>query len=87
MFEPVVTSLTIGGARFLTGMDARWVGCMHDNVQRIYFANHTSHMDFVLVCSALPGAVSGKKLDRLRLVITGIEVSCASTLFTARFGR
>jgi 1-acyl-sn-glycerol-3-phosphate acyltransferase len=60
MFEPVVTSLTIGGARFLTGMHARWVGCMHDNVQRVYFANHTSHMDFVLVWSALPARLREK---------------------------
>jgi 1-acyl-sn-glycerol-3-phosphate acyltransferase len=60
MFEPVISNLTIVGARFLTGMQARWVGCNPDDVQRIYFANHTSHMDFVLLCSALPARIRAK---------------------------
>jgi 1-acyl-sn-glycerol-3-phosphate acyltransferase len=60
MFELLTTNLTIGGARFLTGIEARWVGCCPDDVQRIYFANHTSHMDFVLLCSALPARIREK---------------------------
>ena len=60
MFEPVVATLTIGGARLLTGVQARWVGCRPDDVQRVYFANHTSHMDFVLLCSALPSRIREK---------------------------
>ena len=46
--------LAVAGTRFLTGLQARWVGCEPQDVQRIYFANHTSHMDFVLLWSVLP---------------------------------
>jgi 1-acyl-sn-glycerol-3-phosphate acyltransferase len=60
MFEPVVANLTIGGARLLTGAQARWVGCSPAAVQRIYFANHTSHVDFVLLSSALPAWIREK---------------------------
>jgi 1-acyl-sn-glycerol-3-phosphate acyltransferase len=60
MFEPAVANLTIGGARLLTDVQARWVGCRPADVQRIYFANHTSHMDFVLLCSALPSRIREK---------------------------
>ncbi len=40
--------------RFLTGGTPRWNGCLPDRRQRIYFANHTSNLDFVLLWSALP---------------------------------
>jgi 1-acyl-sn-glycerol-3-phosphate acyltransferase len=43
--------------RFLTGGTARWRGCLPDKRQRIYFANHTSNLDFVLLWSALPTAL------------------------------
>ncbi|MHA7683685.1 lysophospholipid acyltransferase family protein [Cupriavidus sp. PET2-C1] len=41
-------------ARLLTGMQARWNGCMPAAAQRIYFANHSSHGDFVLIWGCLP---------------------------------
>jgi len=44
-------------ARLLTGVQARWIGCRPEAKQRIYFANHTSHLDFVVLWSALPGDV------------------------------
>jgi len=40
--------------RLLTGGMARWRGCAPEAKQRIYFANHTSNLDFVLLWSALP---------------------------------
>lgn len=40
--------------RFLTGGTPRWRGCLPEPRQRIYFANHTSNLDFVLLWSALP---------------------------------
>ena len=40
--------------RLLTGGTARWRGCMPEMRQRIYFANHSSNLDFVLLWSALP---------------------------------
>src|SRR3990172_6778306 len=45
--------LTVG-ARFLSGASVRWIDCQPDTCQRIYFANHTTHLDRVLVWSALP---------------------------------
>lgn len=50
----VAAGAIIAGARIVTGLNARWVGCAPDDQQRIYFANHTSHGDFVVVWSALP---------------------------------
>jgi 1-acyl-sn-glycerol-3-phosphate acyltransferase len=60
MFEPVVANLTVGGARLLTGIQAQWIGSSPAAVSRIYFANHTSHLDFVLLWSALPSPVRAK---------------------------
>ncbi len=60
MFELAVAHLTVGGARLLTGVQARWEGCGPADVQRIYFCNHTSHMDFVLLCAALPAQIREK---------------------------
>lgn len=40
-------------ARALTGVQARWLGCKPQPVQRIYFANHSSHADFVLIWASL----------------------------------
>jgi 1-acyl-sn-glycerol-3-phosphate acyltransferase len=54
MLEPVVGAVITGGARLLTGVQARWIGCGPADAQRIYYSNHTSHLDFVLLWSALP---------------------------------
>lgn len=35
----------------------RWVDCQPDTCQRIYFANHTSHLDAVVLWSALPSDI------------------------------
>jgi len=43
--------------RLLTGVQVRWLGCAPENRQRIYFANHSSHLDFVVLWSALPANV------------------------------
>src|SRR5262249_15975484 len=42
------------GARGLTGATARWINCAPEARQRVYFANHTSHLDFVVLWSVLP---------------------------------
>ncbi|HEX7679507.1 MAG TPA: lysophospholipid acyltransferase family protein [Thermoanaerobaculia bacterium] len=44
----------VGIARVLAGGNVRRVGFTPDERQRIYFANHASHLDFVLVWAALP---------------------------------
>ena len=49
-----VAAGVVGLARVLAGGNVRRIGFTPDERQRIYFANHTSHLDFVLVWSALP---------------------------------
>ena len=47
-------SLLAAVARGITGVQVQWAGCEPDEKQRIYFANHTSHLDFVVLWSGLP---------------------------------
>lgn len=44
----------LGLVRLLTGAQARWTGCPPRAEQRIYFANHQSHADLVMIWAALP---------------------------------
>jgi 1-acyl-sn-glycerol-3-phosphate acyltransferase len=41
-------------ARLITGTQGHWKGCTPKAEQRIYFANHQSHFDWVLIWAALP---------------------------------
>jgi 1-acyl-sn-glycerol-3-phosphate acyltransferase len=41
-------------ARLLSGANVRWIGCIPDASQRIYFANHTSNLDTLVLWAALP---------------------------------
>ncbi len=41
-------------AKFLSGSTVRWIDCQPDTCQRVYFANHTSHLDVLVVWSSLP---------------------------------
>ena len=41
-------------ARIVTGTQGHWKGCPPTADQRIYFANHQSHFDLVLIWAALP---------------------------------
>ena len=41
----------------LSGVSVRWVDCQPDTRQRIYFANHTSHLDALIIWSSLPAHV------------------------------
>ena len=56
---PAVSSAPFSAAalaavvKLLTGGSARWVGCEPSTRQRIYFANHTSHLDALVLWTAL----------------------------------
>jgi 1-acyl-sn-glycerol-3-phosphate acyltransferase len=52
----IVTAAVTSFARCFTGVRAHWLGCAPALVPRIYFANHTSHVDFVLIWTVLPPA-------------------------------
>ncbi len=41
-------------AKILSGATVRWVDCQPDVCQRVYFANHTSHLDALVLWSSLP---------------------------------
>jgi len=47
-------SIITGLARLVTGVRGEWRGCEPAPGTRIYFANHNSHLDFVLIWSVLP---------------------------------
>jgi 1-acyl-sn-glycerol-3-phosphate acyltransferase len=44
-------------ARILSGASVRWIDSQPDTCQRVYFANHTSHLDPIVIWSALPQEV------------------------------
>jgi 1-acyl-sn-glycerol-3-phosphate acyltransferase len=46
-------------ARLVTGAQGHWVGTPPKAEQRIYFANHQSHFDWVLIWAALPRDLRG----------------------------
>jgi len=47
-------------SRGISGVQVRWNGGLPDARQRIYFANHSSHLDFVVLWSALPSTVRAR---------------------------
>ena len=41
-------------ARLISGVQVQWVDSEPDTRQAVYFANHSSHLDFVVLWSSLP---------------------------------
>lgn len=54
MLERLVARAFIGFIRVLTGAQAYWRGVRPTAALRIYYANHSSHGDFVLLWASLP---------------------------------
>ncbi len=54
MRAKLMSYFLLGLIRVLTGSQARWYGCPPKAEQRIYFANHQSHADLVMIWAALP---------------------------------
>ena len=54
MLAKLMSLFLLGLIRALTGAQARWYGCPPKAEQRIYFANHQSHVDLVMIWAALP---------------------------------
>ena len=50
----ISASIIAACARTLAGPSVRWVNVRPSTRQRVYFANHTSHLDFVVLWSVLP---------------------------------
>ena len=56
----MLASLLATLARVISGATACWVDCEPSYRQRVYFANHTSHFDFVVLWSVrvhLPSSI------------------------------
>jgi 1-acyl-sn-glycerol-3-phosphate acyltransferase len=54
MLAKFIGWVLLGVLRLITGAQARWWGCPPKAEQRIYFANHQSHLDLVMIWAALP---------------------------------
>lgn len=59
MLAKLMGLFLLGLIRVLTGAQARWYGCPPKAEQRIYFANHQSHADLVMIWAALPKELRG----------------------------
>lgn len=44
-------------AKLISGASARWVGSVPERRQRIYFANHTSNLDALVLWAVLPAEI------------------------------
>jgi 1-acyl-sn-glycerol-3-phosphate acyltransferase len=47
-------------ARGLTGVRPLWKGCAPVDLPRVYYGNHASHFDFLLIWASLPGRLRRK---------------------------
>lgn len=56
----MIGPLLLAATRFLVGGHPRWVGSAPTNRQRIYFANHGSHLDTIVIWFALPESLRAK---------------------------
>ncbi len=54
LLEALTSNMVTAFARVITGVRPDWRGAEPSTRQRIYFANHASHGDFVLIWSVLP---------------------------------
>jgi 1-acyl-sn-glycerol-3-phosphate acyltransferase len=53
----MIAAMTAAAARLVSGVQVRWVDSEPDSRQAVYFANHSSHLDFVVLWSSLPAEV------------------------------
>jgi 1-acyl-sn-glycerol-3-phosphate acyltransferase len=55
----MIAAMLAGGSRLLCGASVRWQCDPTETTQRIYYGNHSSHLDFVMIWSALPPRLRG----------------------------
>lgn len=77
--------LIAAAVRLVSGVQVRWAGCRPDLKQRIYFANHTSHLDFVVLWSALPHQARARTrpVAAMDYWETGVRAYLAQRVFRA----
>lgn len=52
--KQISIAILVGLAKFFSGATVRWQDCEPDECQRVYFANHTSHLDALILWASLP---------------------------------
>ncbi|HKI25365.1 MAG TPA: lysophospholipid acyltransferase family protein [Candidatus Sulfotelmatobacter sp.] len=57
MAAGLAAGMIAAAARLISGVQVRWVDSEPDTRQAVYFANHSSHLDFVVLWSSLPPEV------------------------------
>jgi len=53
----MTSALVVALSKLIAGAGVRWVGCAPELKQRIYFANHTSNLDALILWTSLPKAI------------------------------
>lgn len=57
MIKRIASCIIVGFVRLFSRARPHWKGCRPAATQRIYFANHGSHLDFLTIWAALPAAI------------------------------
>ncbi|PTA69927.1 MULTISPECIES: lysophospholipid acyltransferase family protein [Stenotrophomonas] len=57
MFAELIARACSGAIHVVTGARALWIGCAPSSEHRVYYGNHASHGDFVLIWSSMPPAL------------------------------
>lgn len=60
LLAPLAASIIVVFARFITAVRGIWLEAEPDDRQSVYFANHTSNGDFVLIWTLLPAHLRRK---------------------------
>lgn len=55
--KQITVPFLTGLAKVLSGASVRWIDCEPDTCQRVYFANHTSHLDAIVLWASLPKSI------------------------------
>jgi len=80
--------------RLLVGAHADWQGCAPEPRQRIYYANHTSHFDTLVIVAALPAKLRAETHPVAALDYWGVSalrrfiaVECLNAVLIDRSGQ
>jgi 1-acyl-sn-glycerol-3-phosphate acyltransferase len=71
----MTSALIVFLTKFLAAPGVRWIGCDPTPKQRIFFANHTSNLDTLIVWAALP-----KRVRKVTRPVAGQDYWLASSL-------
>jgi 1-acyl-sn-glycerol-3-phosphate acyltransferase len=92
--KTLLRGLLFGLARLLVGAHAHWQGTAPASRQRIYFANHGSHLDTILIVAALPPELRARTHPVAALDYWGtsklrryIAVDCLNSVLIDRSGK